>query len=371
MCPIASISLSPISLAKATPNSKHHAFPLGYSAEFSARLHDNLGRVFDFAEVVLAYRLSRFDIVGVSPGKLNNTYVVKAAKQGQVILNVHVAALPHVNDYIRIQVRYAILPSLATVHLGSMICFATHLMSTVTEDLGEWSTGDEGVISIQSDSGVAVAMSTGQAVIYHKNRNYVDTHTEITVAKVGEVVFEASNGLPLFTNAQRKSELGAYRIPVQFLHSSEAGGAFSPLQLSPSRACSEKVKAAEGDVFVQQVPFECNLELMDGRTMLHADQFMASLARFDSTSGQSYCELVPIETGQATDALSVREALSLSLRVKAFDSAHTYEVSSARMSIPFLPAFFVNRRSVVLTPTETATEVTIKGLSRQLQALQV
>lgn len=34
---------------------------------------------------------------------------------------------PHISDYIRVTVGYAIIPSLATVHLGAKICFTTHL----------------------------------------------------------------------------------------------------------------------------------------------------------------------------------------------------------------------------------------------------
>ena len=326
--------------------------------------------MFDFAEISLVHRLNRFDIVGVSPGTTNSTYVIKAAKQGNVILNVRVAVLPHVSDFIRIQVRYAILPSLATVHLGSKICFATHLTSESGTDLGLWSAGDEGVIGIQSESGIAVAMSTGRAVVYHKKHNYVDTHTEITVSKVSEVVFSTEYSLPLFTNARRRSEIGVYRIPVQFLHSSGGGGEFSLLQLT-GRTCAEEVNATVEDLFIQQVPFECVLELVDSGTLLHSDQFVTPLAKFDSLSGESYCELAPVETSQAMEALSVRDSLSLSLRVRVFDSSHTYEVASPKLGVPFLPAFFVSRRSVVLTSVETATEVFVTGLARQLQALQV
>lgn len=86
--PVASISLLPVSVAQAAPNSKYHAFPLGYTAEFAAHLHDNIGRQFDFAEVPLGQRLNRYDIVQVSPAAANGSYIVKAAKQGDAILKV-------------------------------------------------------------------------------------------------------------------------------------------------------------------------------------------------------------------------------------------------------------------------------------------
>ena len=89
MRPISSLSLTPVSIARAIPDSKQHAFPLGYSAHFSAHLHDSVGRLFDYAEISLSYRLNRFDIVQVTPGQGNDSYIIKAAKQGSVILKVH------------------------------------------------------------------------------------------------------------------------------------------------------------------------------------------------------------------------------------------------------------------------------------------
>ena len=88
--PIASLSLSPISPATATPHSKQHAFPLGYSAYFSANLHDSVGRQFDYAGIDLSYRLNRFDIVHITRGIGDESYIVKAAKQGNVILKVDI-----------------------------------------------------------------------------------------------------------------------------------------------------------------------------------------------------------------------------------------------------------------------------------------
>ena len=95
VCPqvstIDSLSLTPVSLAKATATptqSAEHAFPLGYSAHFAAHLHDSVGRRFDYGGMELSYRLSRLDIVHVTPGLGNDSYIVKAARQGNTILKV-------------------------------------------------------------------------------------------------------------------------------------------------------------------------------------------------------------------------------------------------------------------------------------------
>ncbi|CAI8001295.1 Nuclear pore membrane glycoprotein 210-like [Geodia barretti] len=180
---VVGLSLSPLSLAQATPNSKHHAFPLGYSAEFRVTLLDGSGRAFDFADIPVGYRLNRFDIVRVTPGT-NGTYIVKAAAKGQVILRVSLSLQPRISDYIRVHVGYAIIPSLAVVHVGAKVCFTTHLTE---ESSGEWSTGEGGVMHLSPGTGVGTARSPGRAVIYHKIKGVSDTHTEITVKRVAEV----------------------------------------------------------------------------------------------------------------------------------------------------------------------------------------
>ena len=365
--PVAILTIVPLSLAQATPNSKQHAFPLGYTAEFIAQLHDSIGRSFDYAEISLGHRLNRFDIVTVSPGGENGTYTVKAAKQGNAILKIWVSTLSHISDYVRIRVGYAILPSLATVHLGSKICFTTHL----TEDKpGRWSTGEKGVISIQSETGVATALSTGRAVIYHKIQDVIDTHTEVTVSKVQGIQFNITDTLPIFTNAQRQRELGAYRIPVEFLHA-QNGAEFALIQVSPKVACSSEVNSSEGDIYIQQVPFECLLELNDGGSMLNVQKFIKAESYFDPKSGRSFCNLIPIEDHHAVETLSTITKLSLLLRVKASDRTQTYEVHSSHLSTPFIPAFSLSRKSIVLTPSDATVEITVTGLPKQLRSLQV
>ena len=58
-----------------------------------------------------------------------STYVLLLFKHR---LQIWVSAQPHISDFIRVRVGYAIIPSLANVHLGTKICFTTHL----TEGLG-------------------------------------------------------------------------------------------------------------------------------------------------------------------------------------------------------------------------------------------
>ena len=49
-----------------------------------------MGRQFDNAGIDLSYRLNRFDIVHITRGIGDESYIVKAAKQGNVILKVKI-----------------------------------------------------------------------------------------------------------------------------------------------------------------------------------------------------------------------------------------------------------------------------------------
>ena len=373
---VVGLSLSPLSLAQATPNSKHHAFPLGYSAEFRVTLLDGSGRSFDFAEIPVSYRLNRFDIVRVTPGT-NGTYIVKAAAKGQVILRVSLSLNPRISDYIRVHVGYAIIPSLAVVHVGAKVCFATHLTE---ESSGEWSTGEGGVMQLSPGTGVGTARSPGRAVIYHKIKGVSDTHTEITVKRVAEVIIKANEReLPRFTNAQRQKELGPYSVPVSFYHTHDQGkggagekGYFTSLLTSPSPACASETGAPScGGGYIQQVPFHCLLELRDGDNLLESERFVTAQPYFDPKYGTSSCLLLPGGDQQALEFLSTKERLSLSLRVKAFDSAGTYEVFSSSLSVPLVPAFALSRENVTLTSADPSTTISATGLPHQLQAIQV
>ncbi len=44
---------------------------------------------------------------------------------------------------------------------------------------GKWSTGEDSVLSIREDTGVALASAAGRAVVYHKIGGVVDTLTEV------------------------------------------------------------------------------------------------------------------------------------------------------------------------------------------------
>ena len=72
------------------------------------------------------YYPCRDDVVRVLPGN-NGSLMIQAAQQGEAILRVWLRDHTHIDDYIRVRVGFAITPNMATVHLGTHICFSTHI----------------------------------------------------------------------------------------------------------------------------------------------------------------------------------------------------------------------------------------------------
>ena len=129
---------------------------------------------------------------------------------------------------------------------------------------------------------------------------------------------------------------------MQFSHT-PSGGEFTPLLISPNRACSEEVNASNGAVYIQQVQFECLLELKNGGSTLSTERFIVAQSHFDAATGKSYCHLMAVEDVRSVETLATMQGLSLFLRVRAFDFAKTYSEVSRSLGVPFVPAFALSR----------------------------
>ena len=272
----------------------------------------------------------------------------------------------------------------------------------VADKPGRWSSGEEGIIELDAATGVAVAIATGRALVYHSNDGLVDTHTEvgcsidclvwstctlhvlfptnqISVAKVQNVIFNITGDLPTYSNALRPDELGSYQIMVDFQHEHGTGD-FTPLTMSPNKACTganhsliSNETTPTRDHYLEQVAFECVLELHNSATgtVLMASNFIQANSLFNSETGDSACVLSPVEDLSAVESLAVMDDLVLTMRVKAMDYNWTYEVLSEQINIPFVPAFFIGEKEVNITGADLPAEVIVSGLPKQLHSIQV
>lgn len=204
---------------------------------------------------------------------------------------------------------------------------------------------------------------------------------QISVARVQLVLFNVTDALPTFSNAAQPDDLGPYRIPIEFKHQNGAQD-FTLLRMSPNKGCAETIEDEIGiseeylknenipisDLYIQQVSFECTLELANAGSALTASNFIEAVPVFDPIMSSSHCVLYP---AQNTQSLAVLDKLSLTLRVTARDFEYNYEVHSKALTIPFIPAFFVDKHEVLLKGPDSTADLIVSGISKQLQNIQV
>ena len=190
--------------------------------------------------------------------------------------------------------------------------------------------------------------------------------SQISIATIKRVIFGSPPDSP-FTNAPVQEDRCPYQIPVQFKDEHNDTD-FTDLVSSPNKDCIDDIS---NTVFLQQVKFECVLELNNGPDVLNAVRYITSEPVFDSSSGKSYCRLFPSKDMTAIASLATLNGLRLGLKVKAGDYQDTYSVWSAVLGVSFLPAFSVDMVSVTLSPTEHSVQVTASGLTKVLNSIQV
>ena len=105
----------------------------------------------------------------------------------------------------------------------------------------------------------------------------------------------SSSSLSVFTNVSRQDEVGTYLVPVEF-KDEQNNTNFTLLSASPNKACLngfnfEGQQVSDDTVYLQQVDYECILDLQNAGNVLLVSKFIIAKPFFDWTTGQSFCEL--------------------------------------------------------------------------------
>ena len=195
---------------------------------------------------------------------------------------------------------------------------------------------------------------------------------QISVATLKRVVFAVPSNSPLsiFTNAPVQDERGPYRIHIEFKDEHNDTD-FTKLLSSPNEDCLNDGSVLGSSQFIQQIHFQCIVELSDGSNPLNAMKFILAKSVFDPLEGDSHCQLIASDDCLAAETLSTLQGLRLTLKVKASDFKETYSVLSNVLDVPFVPAFSVDTTRVLLSPTEPSIQVKVSGLLKVLNSIQV
>lgn len=208
---------------------------------------------------------------------------------------------------------------------------------------------------------------------------------QISVATVKRVFINASSSsLPVFTNAHRPENLGHYLVPVEFKDEHNDSD-FTLLQASTDKDClssdnqqvkdcvaNDEERGTTGLLYLQQVSFDCILELRNEGNLLPTSSYIIARSYFDPFTGSSACQFLEAPgDSESTKSLSLMAGLSLSLRIKARDFDSSYEVWSESVSIPFQPSFSLDVTNVTLTSLQHSLPLSVSGTQQVLQSIQV
>ncbi|KAI6647347.1 Nuclear pore membrane glycoprotein [Oopsacas minuta] len=337
---IEGITLRPESHISALKNSSVHAYPLGFRAKFKAVLQDNLGRDFAPAQIPLNLNLNRLDVLEFSSIDTNSSLTIRPIKQGYAILKVCVKNLPHICDYLHLRGDYAILPSHPHIHVGSRVEFSLYLI----DENGDWTTGNEAIISLSPSSGKGITKASGHTTISHRISGLGETAMDVWVHKVDHIVLgEISHDV--ITNAITTSPY-PYSLPVEFYHS-EGANVFTPIPTEIG--------------FIQQMNLSCTFYTSTGVTDLDVNFPPFSISsKFDSETNEYSCELTPSSDPQSQIIWANSEHFSVQLSMYAtVEQTGMYTFVSNQKSIQITPAFYLTESFITLSPLNQKVSITI------------
>ncbi|XP_061422874.1 LOW QUALITY PROTEIN: nuclear pore membrane glycoprotein 210 [Lethenteron reissneri] len=350
-------------------------FPLGASLALVAHLHDNTGQVFHSASLALRYTLNRDDLAQVRPGSANNTFVAAVGGLGSTVLSVWDPDIPGLADFLPLPVGHAIGPAdgLADVSLGDVICLSTALTAQDGSS-GVWSSSDELLLFVDAHTGVAVAKDVGTVHIYYEITGLIKTYIEVVVQPLKNIRATYLGAMAL-TNWPKTEGV---RVTVTL----GSGGSNMKGQCSASQLQAMHVLPLASNL-------QCHTQFSNPEVTHVTTHAAFSVSPvFDVANGHYTCDVSPLPLADAGQQKSLSVAAT-SVHVWATVreascggdgvgcdggndggggvTAH----GTAVAVVPFLPAFYVEPREVVLSGRHAAAMFTVHATEEALRYLEV
>ncbi|CAL1542005.1 unnamed protein product, partial [Lymnaea stagnalis] len=320
---------SDTAILTALPN-QLHAVPIGATLQFSVRYHDDVGDQFYATNIQLGIRCSRYDLLHVSNGADNNTLVVRAGEIGNTVLKVWDKHKPSMADYVNIPVGHAISPAQATIILGSIVCFSSHII-TESGFSGSWLSKSVS-LDIEENSGISIAKSVGRAMVTFAFSPLTSTKTEVMIEPIKFITID--RGLGYLTNSAVKGKNPFFQISF-----SDGGNVVGP-------NCSSVI--ARTKFSPSFIPYLCHLEFTNRNQDLSIQDLFDVKPHFDSEKGLHGCQVLLAPSEHPVQQVATFETgVVLSARVPA--SPGQAEVESTPVSLSFIPAFHVQNSELHLT----------------------
>ncbi|XP_031481437.1 nuclear pore complex protein GP210 isoform X2 [Nymphaea colorata] len=184
---------------------------LGAYLNLGVSYHDNLGYPFFEAEGVVSLTVSTNhpEIVSVlaldsenGMHSFNGTVLIKGLRLGTALLRLSTTSVQRKSDFILVSVGANISPHKPILHVGDRVNFSVTGEGMSDAKSGRWFSANVSVISINKDSGKAIALGEGTTQVFFKGSSH-DLQTTVTVMRDSVVLHAPSNAL---TNVHFPSE---------------------------------------------------------------------------------------------------------------------------------------------------------------------
>uniref|UniRef100_A0A670JKH2 Nucleoporin 210 like n=1 Tax=Podarcis muralis TaxID=64176 RepID=A0A670JKH2_PODMU len=318
------------------------AFPLGMSLTLAVEFYDSTGEKFHAQSTQLHLALNRDDLLLIRPSNKNYTYVAQAVNRGVTLVGVWDEKHPGMADYIPVPVEHAIEPNLSEpLAMGDVVpcsCVATCLTSCGGGEPGTWQITPSDLLEMDTLSGAAFAKHAGKATVFHDIPGIVKTYREVRT------------WMALWVKPQ---SLG--------LADQKVGGS-NPHTGVSSRCSVPAPLRAITDLLSPESHLTCQVEFSMIFPDIPAQRIFHARSAFYTDKGLYAC-IITVKDQPEADLLALSTAGG-SVHVTASLLSDQSPEGTQRLSVPFLPAFYMNQSEVVFSSTELSREIVVLGARR-------
>uniref|UniRef100_H3A748 Nucleoporin 210 like n=1 Tax=Latimeria chalumnae TaxID=7897 RepID=H3A748_LATCH len=360
---ITGVKVAPVSYVTISTSPELHmahgqiltAFPLGVALTFTIHFYDSIGEMFHAQSMQLQLNLNRDDLLQISLGSKNSSYLVHAVNEGETLLRIQDRRHPGIADYIPIPVYNAIRPdALHIVGMGDVICFSCPLVSREGE-LGIWQTDSIETLQIDSGTGVGLARHSGKATVYYEVSGLVRTYREVEVSKSKEIVFN----YPANNYLRNSPSAAGFKVSVSAGDTGKnVKGACTPSQLEVIQ-----------NQLLPESNLACSLEFVSAELDIQASEVFSVTEEFSMEAGHYICSIRALpQSSNVQKTLSTAD-ISVVLKVSLFNEH--FQDRSRQTLIPFIPEFYVNQSEVTFSKTQLTNTITVLGTDSVLEKLKI
>ena len=348
-----SIRIDKISYLMVNPiNSLHsddtiNVFPIGSEQRIRVSFHDNIGKKFDAIRSQIRWTLSRNDLIRVSRGADNTTLLIKSLKEGRTLVKVFDTE-NNIFDIFAVDVGPVIEPNNPRISIGDVICLRSKLKTSKTH----WSVDNPLVGTVDKESGMFVAQSSGHtlAQLISTDGDITYTYIEVTDPKIFFFDTKNLNGI---------SNVISQSLPIVIEGQSEDS--------IHQRHC-ETASDSSLDSNRIESPFVCDI-VFDNN--LHVKSVWDVSVDFDTKTCRWMCRFDPKPNLNLPEMSLINSNVTISATLLGRDSDANQRPLFHSINVPFLPAFVVFPKQVILSLDQSLVRISVHSVLSVLEQLSV